>query len=499
MRPFRNTAFDRGLRVAILAVICMLPACDRSAPALPAWEPPEPPPPRPNVLLISIDTLRPDHLSCYGYHRRTSPRIDQLATEGVLFENHISSTSWTLPAHAALFTSLPDSVHGCLDTDKRLAEDHVTLAERFAGAGYETAGFFSGPYLHPAFGLGQGFAHYENCTSYASALDTAPVAKWAMDGRVMQSSHQDVTNPTVYAAVAKWLAERGEAPFFLFVHMWDVHFDFIPPAPYDSMFDPEYEGSITGENFFFDPRINQNMPKRDLQHLIALYDGEIAWTDEYVGKIVDSLKAAGRLDRTIVAITADHGTEFFEHRNKGHRTTLFDELIRIPLVLRYPAGLPQNTRIASQSRLIDVGPTLLELANCGPPTDVMGHSLVRLARRHALDFDNVAVSELFSVGHRMRTLRSVEWKLMDVMSQNMRFYFDLQNDPREMRPVADLSQGLGLSLRQLYERTIGELARRQAALPTTPEAPEIPADVQRQLESLGYVGQQQEEREEQEP
>ena len=482
-----------GLLVSLATALVLLPACEQSAPAAKPWEPAEPVLERANVLLISIDTLRPDHLSCYGYNRNTSPRIDQLAAEGVLFENHISSTSWTLPAHAALFTSLPDSVHGCMDTDKRLADNRVTLAERFAAAGYQTAGFFSGPYLHPAFGLGQGFEHYQNCTSYAAALDSAPVEKWAMDGGMMKSSHHDITNPTVYAAVHAWLEQHNEKPFFLFVHMWDVHFDFIPPAPYDKRFDPDYTGTITGENFFFNPRINKDMPKRDLEHLIALYDGEIAWTDEHVGKIVDNLKAKGLLDNTVIAITADHGTEFFEHRNKGHRTTLFDELIRIPLIVRYPAGLPQNTHIDMQTRLIDVGPTLLALAGCPQASDVMGHSLVPLARRNPLDFDNVAVSELFSVGHRMRSIRNLDWKLMDVMEQQARIYFDLQADPREQRPIGDLSVGLGASLNQLYIETVRDLAKRHEAMPTRVESSDVPADVRRQLESLGYVGQQPEE------
>ncbi|MFQ5491669.1 MAG: sulfatase-like hydrolase/transferase, partial [Phycisphaerae bacterium] len=196
------------------------------APATPVT--PAAPPVQPNVLLISIDTLRPDHLGCYGYDRPTSPRIDRLASEGVLFENHISSTSWTLPAHAAMFTSLVDSVHGCTDTDKKLSDSMVTLAERFSSAGFDTVGFFAGPYLHPAFGLAQGFDQYEDCTSYAQTLDSTPVESWAMDPKIMQDSHQDITTPAVLEAVKSWLAGHTSGRFFMFVHLWDVHFDFIP-------------------------------------------------------------------------------------------------------------------------------------------------------------------------------------------------------------------------------------------------------------------------------
>src|SRR4030042_2009689 len=128
------------------------------------------------------------------------------------------------------------------------------------------------------------------------------------------------------------------------------------------VFAPDYPGPLTGENFFFDPRINAQMPRRDLEHLIALYDGEIAWTDAHVGKIIDALKAAGLLERTGVAVPSDPGTEFFEHNGKGHRTTLSDELIRIPLVIRYPARLPAGMRVHDQTRIIHVRATLTQLA-----------------------------------------------------------------------------------------------------------------------------------------
>lgn len=448
---------------------------------------------QPNVLLISVDTLRSDHLGCYGYSRNTSPNIDRLAAEGVLFENQISSTSWTLPAHAALFTSLADSVHGCLDTDKTLDDSFLTLAERFKAGGYQTVGFFSGPYLHPAFGLGQGFDHYENCTSYGKLLDGQPSAEWAMDQKVMQSSHRDITNPIVYAAFQRWLESHGGARFFMFIHMWDVHFDFIPPPPYRLKFDPDYDGPITGENFFFDPRINARMPKRDREHLIALYDGEIAWTDMHIGKILLDLREAGLLDNTIVALTSDHGTEFFEHNGKGHRMTLFDEVLKVPLVICYPPRLRGGVRATAQTRVIDVGPTLLELAGLPPAEDVMGKSLVPLAAGKPPGFDNTAVSELFSVGRRMRTIRTLDWKFFDDIAKNRTFYFALHADPRESHPYLDLKTPEGKKFVSVYRRTVAMLERFRSMHSANPEAPAIPAEVSRQLKSLGYVGSSSEE------
>jgi arylsulfatase A-like enzyme len=448
---------------------------------------PLPAPGRPNVLLISIDTLRPDHLGCYGYQRATSPHIDELAAEGVLFQNHISSTSWTLPGHAALFTSLVDSVHGCTDTDQKLADNLVTLAEKFARAGYETVGFFSGPFLHPAFGLGQGFAHYEDCTTYAGTLDQTPVAQWAANDDVLAESHRDVTSPRVYAAFKKWLAEHRAATFFMFVHLWDPHYDFIPPPPYDTLFDPDYAGPVTGTYFIFDPAINAQMPARDLEHLIALYDGEIAWTDSYVGRILADLRQAGLLDRTIVALTSDHGTEFFEHGDKGHRQTLYDEVIRIPLILRYPARLGAGVSIRAQTRSIDVGPTLLELAGVPSAVPVMGHSLEPLALDPTATFPQTAVSELFSAGRRIRTLRSLKWKFFDDLSTGQRFYVDLGADPSERHLYANLTRAPGPALFAHYQAMVQLLDSWRARIAAATATPDIPGGVRRRLESLGYV------------
>src|SRR5262249_6364996 len=148
----------------------------------------------------------------------------------------------------------------------------------------------------------------------------------------------------------------------------------------------------------------KNMPPRDFQHLLALYDGEIAWTDSFIGRLRADLEKAGILDDTLIVITSDHGTEFFEHGDKGHRKTLHDEVIRIPLVLRYPKKLPRGARIEALSRGIDVGPTVLELAGFPPPTDVFGTSLVPAIQNPGTRVVGRIVSELDSVGRNLRAV-----------------------------------------------------------------------------------------------
>jgi arylsulfatase A-like enzyme len=449
---------------------------------------------RPNIVLISVDTLRPDHLGCYGYERATSPRMDRLAAEGVLFESAISSTSWTLPAHAALFTGLADSVHGCYETDRRLADDRVTLAERLAGLDYATVGFFAGPYLHPVFGLAQGFGDYVDCTSYADlSLQSIAASGGVEDEDIDRASHRDITNPRVLAAVEDWLGAHEGGPFFMFIHLWDVHFDFVPPPPYDTMFDPDYEGSITSENFIFNDEIHADMAPRDLEHIVALYDGEIAWTDEHIGRIVDLVD--GRGEETIIVLLSDHGEEFFEHGAKGHRHALYDELIRIPLIIRFPGHVPAGHRIKAQARMIDVMPTLLEMIDASLEDDVMGQSLLPAMIGESLRGDTLAVSELTTLGRSWRAFRRPHQKVILNLDTKGIALYDLLADPGEQSPLQDFGStpDLVASLRADTKRGNRWLANYRSANPITVAAPVVPERVARQLRSLGYLGGEAEE------
>ena len=483
-RPLRRPAGAALLAAALLACGCGgnggQSGCKTPIRADESW---------PNILLISVDTLRPDHLGCYGYGRDTSPNIDRLAAEGTLFENAVSSTSWTLPAHAALFTGLADSVHGCIEMDRRLDDSRTTLAERLRGVGYATAGFFSGPALHPVFGLAQGFDKYVDCTSYADVTVRVLSAGQSLDGGVVESrSNADVTSPRVCEQVQTWLTENKRRPFFLFVHFWDPHFDFVPPPPYDRRFDPDYSGHITGENFLIDPAISPHMARRDLEHIVALYDGEIAWTDEHIGRVLAAVDALGLRERTVVMLLSDHGEEFFEHGRKGHRQTLFDEVIRIPLIVRFPGRVPAGRRCAEQARLIDVAPTILELAGLPAAPDMMGHSLVPLLAGKPPPDDTLAVSELLSAGRELRSYRRPDRKLIYNEQTKGSLVFDLRSDPGEQSPLSDGSHPLALLLAEDMRRSLRRLDEFRAELPARVSRPQLPENVLRQLQSLGYIG-----------
>lgn len=449
------------------------------------------PDPRPaSVLLISIDMLRADHVSCYGYERQTTPTMDQLAAEGVRFARHVSSAPWTLPAHAAMFTSLPDSVHGCVDgTDNALPDGMVTLAERFGEAGFSTGGFFAGPYLHPAFGLGQGFDEYRFCVpDLAARLNGQAVTEWAGDPVAHRRSHHGVTNPGVVNAASKWLRDHKDEPFFLFVHLWDAHFDFIPPKPFDARFgDPDYEGFVDGREFFFDRRINSSMGPKDLAQLIALYDGEIMWCDAHVKRLVELLEELQLDEDTIVVVTSDHGTEFFDHGDKGHRRTLYGEAINIPLVIRAPGRIPQGTVVEAVSRMVDLGPTLMELAGLAPSDQFTGVSLVSLVNGTETS-PRTALSELLADRNKMRSVIRGDGKLVWNGVTDDVVWFDLAVDPEERVPHSNLDEGLGPELLQALQGELLEIERVAAKHRYPHQKIQLPAALEEAIKASGYGG-----------
>jgi len=447
---------------------------------------------RPNVILISIDSLRPDHLGCYGYPRATSPFLDRLAATGALFETAVSTTSWTLPAHAALFTGLPDRVHGCSEESRWLARNRRTVAEAFREAGYRTVGFFSGPFLHPAFGLAQGFDEYHDCTSF-SEMTIAQLRHTGGGGNIFEAAHGAVTNPIILEEVGRWLERHPDGPAFIFIHAWDVHWDYVPPAPYDTMFTSGYEGRVDGRDVLARMRSPKGWSKADVEQLKALYDGEIRWTDDTIQKIFDGLERHGRLRGAIVAVTADHGEAFYEHGLHGHRLSLFEEEIRIPLLLHQPGSIRPGMRIRTPVQITDIAPTLLDLAGVDTRPWAYGRSLVPLLenpdarwpeQKHVLELEEPAARvHLFGI-------RANRWKLVVNFTTGGRSVFDLSADPSETTPLdPETMAHPPEDFVALYEKKAKALQSLLRELPPIGErdTPRFTEMTKAQLRSLGYL------------
>lgn len=382
-------------------------------------------PARPNVVLISIDSLRADHVGAYGYGKPTTPAIDRLAREGAVFSRAVSTTSWTLPAHAALLTGQNDIAHTVTDDRYSLPSSIPTLAGVLQENGYQTVGFYSGPYLSPAFGLDRGFQEYHDCQSHPSER-----SKEKPDKPSLNASHADVTNPILLDAVRRRLRDGLSRPFFLFMHFWDVHYDYIPPERYWRLFDPDYAGTFTGQDFADNAAFAPGMDERDFQHVLALYDGEIRYTDDTIEAILGELQQRGLLDDTLVVVTADHGDEFLEHGGKGHRRTLFGEVVNIPLIVWYPARIPAQRR-ADLASITDVAPTILALAGIAGGMNPTGASLL-----HPGQPDRALLLDLefpdFDL-HQV-ALRTANRKLIRYSDRRVVNGYDLDLDPNESRP-----------------------------------------------------------------
>lgn len=361
-------------------------------------------PPPYNVLLISLDTVRQDVLGCYGRRPRhapalsPTPELDALAAAGVRMVDAYAPSSWTLPSHLSLLTGQPPLVHGVETEVGTLDPATPTMAEILRRHGYRTVGIYSAPYLEPHWGFGRGFDRYDAVydAGVVAASDRAAEIRrvvdqavasvdWkryddvkrqqvAIDAELNRRSEQAVTSDQVTAAVTSQMETlaRDGRPWFLFAHFFDAHCDYVPPPPYDRRFDPDYAGTISGTACLAGPEIGSPDPDRpgglvrrvsdrDLEHVVALYEGEVAWVDAHVGTIVRALDALGLAQKTLVVVVSDHGEEFFEHGGLGHRRTLREEVIRVPVLLRLPGVLPAGAAVQGPVSLTDVLPTVIDV------------------------------------------------------------------------------------------------------------------------------------------
>jgi arylsulfatase A-like enzyme len=386
-------------------------------------------------MIIAVDTLRPDHLGCYGYERNTSPNIDGLAAGGVVFEDVVSQSPWTLPSFASTLTSLYPTQHGAGFLEpgagaygKRMRTVFPPLAMILLKQGYTTGAIINAPALAAEFGVDRGFEFY----------DTTP--RW--DRRLADGATADAL---------KWLDQNKDVPFFAFVHYFDPHLDYSPPAPYDTLFDPGYEGRLGGS---FEretymrlehelARENDPVAVADWNHIRALYDGEIAYTDEAVGDLLTGLEERGLKDNTLIVFLSDHGEEFFEHKGFEHGHTLFDELIKVPLIFSLPGTLPENGTVSEQVRLLDVVPTILDILGISVMTHLEGVSLEPLIMgRGDVETSKVsllpakfAFSESMLYGTEKKSVTAYPWKLVYDIVTEEEMLLNLAVDPGEHHNV----------------------------------------------------------------
>jgi arylsulfatase A-like enzyme len=316
-----------------------------------------------NVILISIDTLRADHLGCYGYPLPTSPNIDALANDAVLFSTTIAQAPSTTPSHASIFTSRIPVHHGAKrSTNQPISPQVPTMAEMLRENGYSTISFNGGGQVAAEFGFDRGFDLYE---SFSANQPFGEQVKSATD----------------------WMAAHPDNKFFMFLHSYEAHAPYDPEPEHLALFDSGYTGSLPPNiSFTLLRRINDgqlDLTDQDAQHIKHAYDGEIRSVDEALGALLEYLKSVGSYDDTIVIFTSDHGEELGDHGQFGkHTYSLYDEVLRVPFILKLPGNRLASTRVDDQIRGIDLLPTVLDLIDIEAPEGLEGQSLAPLMLGH---------------------------------------------------------------------------------------------------------------------
>ncbi|MBA7494662.1 hypothetical protein ES702_05239 [subsurface metagenome] len=430
---------------------------------------------KPNVLLISIDTLRADHLGCYGYHRKSSPNIDKLAKEGILFSNTFSQCSWTIPSHGSIFTSKLPHRHGCtIDTTPGgkwhpLPFSNLTLAEVLRKNGYITAAFTSGGYMVTQNGLHQGFDLYYN--------NSGP--GWDPFFNIER----------IVAKTSNWLEKKHHSPFFLFFHTFEVHTPYVRHYFTEGLERGRLSDTIKhpADLTHRELKYLKEATDAEKEYTVALYDGGIYHTDRYIGMLWETLSKLGFKHNTIIVLTSDHGEEFWEHypqRAANHGHSAYDELLHVPLIFAFPWMGDRGKTIFYQVRSIDIFPTILSALDIKyDKKGIDGKNLLPMIQGESKK-ELVVYSEDLHCGPERKAIRTKRYKyiytplLTQVKEKHtgVDFYkkdislltpicqeelYDLENDPNETTNIAsfqpELAEKFRKEVRDVFSITTAQL------------------------------------------
>jgi arylsulfatase A-like enzyme/Flp pilus assembly protein TadD len=348
-----------------------------------------------NLVLVTIDTLRADRLGCYGYAKVETPVLDALAQRGALFENAVTQTPLTPPSHASMFTGLNPNVHGVRNTGGFvLQSSFTTLAEILQQQGWDTAAFVAASVLKRLFGFHQGFAVYD---------DQMPKPDPSQQAR----EHPERPASQVVDRAIQWLNNQSGKPYFLWVHVFEPHLPYEPPGEFAKRY--------------------KDRP----------YDGEVAYTDQQLGRLFDAVSKKSPADNTLIAVLSDHGESLGEHGEYTHGIFLYEEALHIPFILAGP-GIAGGTRVKQQARTIDLLPTLMELMGGNAPPDIQGTSLVPALSGKDVPTTYSYAETLYpkmNMGWaELRAIRTSRWKYIKAPKSEL---YDLEQDPDEATNVID--------------------------------------------------------------
>ena len=410
--------------------------------------------PKPNVILISIDTLRWDHCSAYGYERNTTPTLKKLANQGVSFAAAYSPTSSTCPSHATMFTSLYPITHGILLNDGiRLEPEFETLAERFKMNGYQTAGIISSFVLHSKFGFSQGFDFYDENFMEAHASMSIKVYH-----EVLVPGGFDQIAGVTSGKVETWLNDQRDEkrPFFLFVHFMDPHDPYVPPQPFASKF---------GSNN------------------IGQYDGEVAYTDNNIKKILNKIKQLELDKNTLVVIVGDHGEGLGDHNWMKHGRYVYDEAVRVPYIFYWPGHTLKDVVFSMPVDLLTLAPTILDMVGIKyDDSGFDGKSLATAISEGSAPSTNYPVyMQSRHIKPKKSGIRVGDLKYIEHFDGTKKELYNLKNDPKELTNLYSIHQDQADQLRSKIEDWKDAYTRKG------PRNNVLSEEDRRKFKSLGYI------------
>ena len=399
---------------------------------------------KPNVILVSLDTLRADHLSIYGYERRTSPYLESVMSSAVLFKAAYSQASWTLPSHISMLSGVYPQLfinnHPNFDYKVPYSENIPRIASILSNEGYYCIGVVEGGYVSSFFGFAKGYDLYNELN-------------WANNNKkTLTERGERMMKREEVSVASEWLQNYGgDSPFFMFIHTFAVHAPYIPPPKYDGLFDtiPGADKSAS-INHYYDVFIDGALRKRKLSDkeidvLNLLYDRQIRWADDLIAGLFESLENAGILEETLVIITSDHGEEFMEHGSLEHAKTVYNELIHVPLIIRFPEKKWSSRAIEGEVAVMDIVPTILDYLNIGMQSDIQGKSLLPLiAGEEAGESKNAVIaSSWYLEGTKIAAVKNGLKYILSIGASDkiIEELYDIEDDPRESNNIVLKARG----------------------------------------------------------
>jgi arylsulfatase A-like enzyme len=452
---------------------------------------------RPNIVFILIDTLRADHLPMYGYSRQTAPTLTAIAQQGITFKRLDAQASWTKPSIATLFSSLYPKVHKVNKHRDFFTDSITTLPEVLHAAGYKTSGVSANIIVSPTFGYGQGFDELRVWKTL-SAFRLTMIGRLAEDifgqgrvGRLLGEQGEAAPRADVITDIAlDWALQNGQQPFFLYVHYIDPHKPYRALPPYDQTFDYRRTPPIRAGGSDPLKLLPSGKDPDRVGRILDQYDGEILYTDFQVDRLLKGLEKLGFMDNAITAVTSDHGEEFFEHGQDGHGRSAYEEVLRVPFLLRWPGHLPAGVSYEGIAGLIDAMPTILSLVSIEPPTGLQGMNLAAslLKPESTTTTERQIFSETLSDRFSLESVSDGSGKLIRHPygpQQGQEEFYDLDKDPLERTNLASQAPAQVALLKQELD-TFNKLAS-QAAQDIESQQVQLDRDTERTLRSLGYL------------